>query len=261
METPPNQKFTLINAEHISEPPNPNRVEINHEELQKLADSIKNIGLAQPITVRPVGDRYEVVAGHRRFKACLLAGVINIPCIVRTLTDNEAEQVKAHENLYRQDLNPLEEAIYISRLINKDTSRIGEVATTLGRSVEWVESRLGILDYPEYFWDPIATGVVKLGVAKALAQITDETYRKMFFDQALQHGMALYQAEHLLSQWEHGIFKPAEAIANMPNENPSQEVPKFRTKCAACSLEAEEPNVISVFVHKTCPDTPPATGQ
>jgi len=246
----------IINAEHIVEPPNPNRVEIKNEELQELANSIKTIGLAQPITVRPVGSKFEVVAGHRRFKACLLAGIINIACIVRTLTDDEAEQVKAHENLYRTDLSCTEEAIYLARLINKDPEKIPEVSKIVGRTEAWVKERLEILQYPEYFWPALDSGTISLGVAKSLAQITDEVYRKMFFEQAIRDGMKVWQAEYYKNQWEAGIFKEGSEIMPPPEDAKPGTVPTVRQVCAKCGQVAESPNLTNVFVHVECPPPP-----
>lgn len=250
-EQKPNSQ--IINAQFILEPPNPNRVEIDDEELKTLAQSIKDIGLAQPITVRPIGDKYEIVAGHRRFKACLLANVINIPCIVRILNDSEAEQVKAHENLYRQDLNPLEEAIYISRLINKDPLKIPEVAKTLGRTEAWVNERLDLLSYPEYFWPAIEHGNIALGVAKWLAQITDDVYRKMFFESAVNNGMKVWQAETCYRQFEQGILTPSSIIMPEPTAENPRPTAIFQQECAKCGSLGESANLRTVWIHKECP--------
>lgn len=244
----------IINAEHIIDPPNPNRQEISQEELQWLADSIARDGLINPITVRPVGDKFEVVAGHRRFRACLLANKINIECFVKTLTDEEAESIKANENLYRQDLDPIEEAMALSRLIGTDENKIPQIAKQWGKTEDWVLNRLNILEYPTYFIPAIKNNHIKLGVAKALSQIEEEHYRKMFFDNALRDGMTLWTAEYYLAQWKQGIFKKGEEI--MPPETGAAPttIATIRQPCAKCGRTAEAPNLTNVFVHVTCPE-------
>jgi len=252
-----NQDVKIINAEHITEPPNPNRVEIADDKLKELADSIKQIGLQQPLVVRAVGDKFEIVAGHRRFKACLHVGVINIPCIVRQLTDDEAEQVKAHENLYRSDLSCTEEAIYLARLTEKNPEKIASAARIVGRTEAWVRERLEILQYPEYFWPALDSGTISLGVAKHLSQITDEVYRKMFFEQAVRDGMKVWQAQYYFNQWEAGIFKESSEIMPPPDSAKPGAVATVRQVCAKCGQIAESPNLTNVFVHVECPTQPP----
>jgi ParB family chromosome partitioning protein len=252
-----NQDVKIINAEHIAEPPNPNRVELDDEKIKDLAQSIKSIGLQQPLVVRAVGDKFEIVAGHRRFKACLQVGVINIPCIIRELTDEQAEQVKAHENLYRADLSCTEEAIFLARITEKNPEKIPEAARIVGRTEAWVKERLEILQYPEYFWPALDSGTISLGVAKSLAQITDELYRKMFFEQAIRDGMKVWQAEYYLNQWQAGIFKEGSEILPPPTDAKPNAVATVRQICAKCGQVAESPNLTNVFVHVECPTPPP----
>lgn len=242
-----------INAEHIVDPPNPNRIELSQVELQELAESIKKDGLINPIMVRPVGDKFEVVAGHRRFRACLIAGVINIKCVVRTLTDAEAEDIKAHENLFRQDLDPLEEAIYLGRLIGDDDTQIPVVAARMNKTEQWVTDRLNILTMPDYLRGYIRGGNVGLGVAKWLGAIGDEVYRKIFSDQAANNGMSIRQAEYLYRQWELGLLKDSTTFMPPVGADGQRQEYHFKAPCAKCGDIATDPNVQSVWIHKECP--------
>ena len=249
-------QYKIINAEHIVEPPNPNRFDLEENALKDLAQSIKEVGLLQPITVRVLGDKFEVVAGHRRFRACLLAGVINVPCTVRTLSEDAAEQVKAHENLYRSDLSPLEEPHFLARLIQKRVALIPETAKRLSRSEEWVKSRLEILEYPEYFWPAIENGDLQLGVAKHLAKITDEVYRKMYFESAVNNGMKVWQAETALRQFEAGLLTPSSIIMPDPAAVNPRATSSYKTICEKCRQVGETPNIKTVWIHLECPAEP-----
>ncbi|MEK7140429.1 MAG: ParB/RepB/Spo0J family partition protein [Patescibacteria group bacterium] len=266
---------TEIYADKINEPTDPMRSDMDRDKIDDLANSIKQQGLIQPITVRPVHkdycekefrsdphyaglckagcDRFEVVAGHRRFKACLIAGLVKIPCIVKEMTDVEVFAVRAHENLFRDDINPVDEAIYIGKLIGADDSKIPEMARQLNRSVAWVEDRLNILTYPDYFLPSVRDSKISLGVAKALAAIGDDIYRKMFFNSAVANGMAVWQANYYYSQWQAGVFKEGADILPPDNEVDRPPIATIKVKCVKCGQVAEEPNLQSVFIHISCP--------
>ena len=246
-------KITEIPVQEIIEPTDPMRSDMDQEKINDLAESIKKQGLINPITVRPVGKKYEIVAGHRRFKACLIAGIFVIPCVIREMTDAEVFSMRAHENLFRDDIDPVDEALYIGKLIGEDESKIPDVASSLNRSVQWVRDRLDILTYPDYFLPALKLGKIKLGVAKSLAQITDEIYCKMFFSNALRDGMTNWQADYYLAQWQNGVFKNSAEI------RPASEIPHnvepvvLKEVCEKCGKVAISPNLTTVFIHVECP--------
>jgi len=245
--------ITEIFADKIIEPVDAMRTDFDDEKVFDLSESIKKQGLINPITVRPVADKFEIVAGHRRFKACVMAGIFKIPAVIREMTDDDVFAVRAHENLFREDINPVDEALYIGKLIGDDESKVVSVADQLNRSVNWVEDRLNILNYPDYFFPALKAGQIKLGVAKALAQIGDDVYRKMFFDNAIRDGMTVWQADYFLAQWQNGIYKDSSDIV-IPNENPNNSQPaRIRQQCAKCGQMAESPNLQNVFIHVECP--------
>ena len=229
------------------------RTSIDDDAIKELAASIKNEGLINPITVRPNKDTYEVVAGHRRFLACRLVGLAAIPCVVRDLDNVQALEVMAHENLHRLDVDPVDEAIFIGRMINDLHYEIKDVAEKLGRSIVWVEDRLGILDYSEHMIKLVKEGKLKLGVAKHLAEIHDDLYQKMYVDQAVQYGMSVLQADYLQRQYEMGILIPVEKFAeNVETINSNISV-RVHAMCVKCGKLAEDPNLRNVFIHIECP--------
>lgn len=247
------ENIKSIRSDLISDPANPMRVELDRDKLFELSESIKSQGLINPITVRPVADRYEVVAGHRRFAACKIAGVIEISCVVRDLSDDQVFEIMAAENLERVDVDPVEEAIFISRLLNKQGATVADIARRLNRSTQWVDDRLGILEYPDYMVDYVATGALKLGVAKYLAGIKDDVYQKNFCDSAVKNGMSVLQAKLLLSQWECGVLAPT--VDFMPDNSELVDSERYRARaiCAKCGTLAIEPNLKAVFIHGDCP--------
>ncbi len=255
MEPQKDQVVTLLMADQIIEPLEAMRTEFDRDKLYELAESIKQYGLINPITVRPNSGKYEIVAGQRRFRACGIASVVKIPCVIREMSDDELLSMRAHENLFRDDIDPIDEAIYVGKLVGDDETKIPTVAKSLNRSVQWVEDRLNILTYPDNFVPPLKAGKIKLGVAKALAQIEDEMYRNLFLDQAVRDGMNVWQADYYLAQWQNNVYQDSSEI-QPPSEGERQGVvAKIRQRCEKCGDMAEAPNLQNVFIHVECPET------
>lgn len=137
--------------------------------LEELADSIKSLGLIQPITVRPIGkERYEIVAGERRWRACQLAGLKTVPCIIYQYNDEEAARAATIENLQRQDLNPVEEAKAYQRLIDEFHYTHEKIAETLGKSRTKVSNSLRLLTLDHRVQKLLMEGVLSEGHGKVL---------------------------------------------------------------------------------------------
>lgn len=204
-----------IFTDRIDDPGNPMRSELDREGLFELASNIKQNGLINPPTVRPVGDRFEMVAGHRRLAACKIAGIIKIPCVVRELTDAEVFAIKAAENLERTDIDPVDEANFIAQYILQTKLGVPEVAKSLRRSVGYVESRLAIGQMPEYMKAHIKQGGLKLGAALALFEITDDAMRHLWVDMAVRDGISVAQAEYWVQGWKMNQL-PGGTISEVP---------------------------------------------
>jgi len=206
-----------IFIDQIDDPEHAMRTELDRNELFELADNIKVNGLINPITVRPKNGRYEVVAGHRRFSACKIAGKIKIQCVVRELDDAQTFAVMAAENLERADVDPVDEAIFISQYIEQTHQSVPEVAKALRRSISYVETRLAVGEMPDYMQTHIKTGAMKLGAALALVQITDDNMRRVWCDMAVRDGISVAQAEY----WLHG-WKVNQLPGGVLDENPPE---------------------------------------
>lgn len=226
-----------IFADMIDDPEHAMRSELNRDELFELADNIKQNGLINPITVRPKNNRFEVVAGHRRFAACKIAGKIRIPCVVRELTDNEAFAVMAAENLERQDVDPVDEAIFIQRYIEQTGQSVPEVAKTLRRSVAYVESRLTVGKMPDYMQAYLKAGTLKLGVALALFEIDNWVIRKSWTERAVEQGISVQTA-----QWQLHDYKTNKSMYDgvVDAAVPGTEAPAPKPIMFRCAIDGKE---------------------
>jgi len=225
-----------IMSDNITDPEFAMRGKLDRATLFELADNIKQNGLINPITVRPLASGYEVVAGHRRFAALKINGTIKIPCVVRELTDKEVFAVMAAENLEREDVDAVDEANFISRYIDMTKLSVQEVAKQLRRSLSYVETRLAVGQMPDYMKQYIKTGELKLGSALYLMQITDDPIRKVWTDMAVRDGISVRQAEYWLHGWKMQQLPGAEQTATPPGDfEPSASAPvQFR-----CSIDGE----------------------
>lgn len=210
-----------ISSDLIDDPKDAMRSALDRDALFDLAENIKQNGLINPITVRPIGNRFEVVAGHRRLSACKIAGKIKIPCVVRDLDDQKAFEVMAAENLERQDVDPVDEATFIANFIANTGKTIAEVAKAVRRSEAWVQSRLEVGAMPDYMKEYIKIGSLKLGVALALVQIDDDNTRRVWVDLAVRDGASVAQAEYWLYDYQRNKLPGG----TMSDEPPTDFVP------------------------------------
>ena len=209
------EEIREIFTDQIDDPKDAMRTDLDRDGLFDLANNIKANGLINPITVRPVGDRYEVVAGHRRLSACKIAGKIKISCVVRELDDKQTFEVMAAENLERADVDPVDEAIFITNYMDKTGKTVQEVATSLKRSVAYVQSRLEVGRMPEYMQHFLKCGELKLGVALVLAKIDNESTRELWTGIAVRDGASIAQAEYWLYDYNRQKL-PGGILSDLP---------------------------------------------
>ena len=144
------------------------RREMDPEALQELADSIKSQGIIQPLIVRSIGDKYEIIAGERRWRAAKLAGLSEVPVIIRSIPDEAAIAIALIENIQRENLNPIEEAFALARLIEEFGMTHQQVAEAVGKSRTSVTNLLRLLALPEEIKNMLEAGLLEMGHARTL---------------------------------------------------------------------------------------------
>ena len=167
-----NKSTTYLQISEIEPNRNQPRREFDEEALSELAESIAQHGVLQPILVRPVGtDFYQIVAGERRWRASRMAGLREVPVVIRELTDNEVMEIALIENLQREDLSPVEEAKGYKALMDTYSMTQDDVAKSVGKSRSSVSNSLRILSLPETVIELIEKGNLSQGHAKALLSL------------------------------------------------------------------------------------------
>jgi ParB family chromosome partitioning protein len=175
------------------------RTRMNPEALSELADSIRAQGVMQPILVRPVGaDRYEIIAGERRFRAAQMAGLTEVPVLVKPVPDTAALAMALIENIQREDLNPLEEAQGVQRLIREFDFTHEQAAGAIGRSRSATSNLLRLLNLAKPVQDLLMDGHLDMGHARALLGV-DSAHQIQFANRIVAKGLSVREAETLVA--------------------------------------------------------------
>lgn len=181
--------YKEINLDVIDRPEEGARLEISEGELAELAESIIEQGLLQPLVVSPRGERFEIVAGDRRFLAVVKLGWERIPCAVRKTTKAEAVILRAVENLQRVDLTPVEEARIYRGLHKREGMSFAQIGKRVAKSAGAVERRIHMLEMPENFQRALHLKQIGMTVAEVLVDTPDQARRDYFLEMAIEHGI------------------------------------------------------------------------
>lgn len=173
------------------------RMNIRSEELEELAASIRAQGVIQPVVVRKVGDGYELIAGERRWRAAQLAGLHEIPALIRDLPDQAVAAMSLIENIQREDLNPIEEALALARLIEEFGLTHQQTADAVGRSRAAVSNLLRLRDLGEVARELLETRRIEMGHARALLPLSVGEQASVAREIAAR-GLSVRQTEQLI---------------------------------------------------------------
>ena len=187
----------MVKLSEIKPNRNQPRKNFDEEALAELADSIRQNGVLQPILLRKKGNGYEIVAGERRYQASKLAGLEEIPAIVRDISDDDVFKLALIENLQRSDLDPIEEAQGFKTLIDKTGMTQGELGKALSKSRPAIANALRLLDLPQEVQDMMAQRLLTAGHARAILAVSNEEGRIRLAKKVVEDGLTVRQTENL----------------------------------------------------------------
>lgn len=186
-----------IEISKITRNPNQPRKNFDETALQELADSIRQNGVLQPILVRKIGGKYQIVAGERRYQASKLAGLKEIPAVVRDIDDKEVFQLALIENLQRSDLSPMEEAKGYRQLIDSQRLTQEGLAKILSKSRSAIANTLRLMDLPTVVQEMIEQGLLTAGHARAILAVPTEEGRVELAQKVVKDNLTVRQTENL----------------------------------------------------------------
>jgi ParB family chromosome partitioning protein len=199
------------------------RVDMRQDTLQDLANSIKSQGVVQPIVARPLrksgnSQKYEIIAGERRWRAAQMAGLADIPAVIRDVPDDAAIAMALIENIQRENLNPLEEARALDRLIREFGITHQESADAVGRSRASVSNLLRLLDLSDKVKSMLEMRQIEMGHARALLGISDKTQQFDAARQVVKSGLSVRETEQLVRRVQsNGGSNSARPAKSAPN--------------------------------------------
>lgn len=189
----------LVNINFVQPNPNQPRKNFDEERLNELAESIKNYGVIEPLVVRKVGPvHYEIIAGERRLRASRIAGLTEVPVIVKEYNDDERKIITLLENVQREDLNSVEKAFGYKALIDEYNMTQDEVAEKVGKSRSAIANTLRILSLDPKLLDMIKDGVLTEGHARALLSIEDDAIRDKIVKEVVEKKLSVRKIEDMV---------------------------------------------------------------
>ena len=197
------------------------RGDIDDARLHDLAQSIRANGIIQPIVVRTVGDRFQIIAGERRWRAAKVAGLLRVPVIVRDVAPgNERSllEVALIENIQRQDLNPIDEALAYRRLADDFQLKQEDIASAVGKDRATVANFLRLLKLPDEVRSEVASGRLSMGHARSLLSLTDEADQRRIARDVIAKSLSVRETESLVKKVVEAGKPPREAAEPKPTD-------------------------------------------
>ena len=191
-----------INLDEIRSNPYQPRKTFNEESLKELSESIKEHGIVQPIIVKKSIKGYELIAGERRTKASRLAGLKTIPAIIKDFDDNQMMEIALVENIQREDLNPIDEAMAYDNIIKLSKMTQEEFAKKFGKSRSHVTNMLGLLKLPDKTKKLIESGKISMGHARCLSKLSDVEKIYELSDKIVNEKISVRELENLINDSE-----------------------------------------------------------
>ena len=207
-----NDNVVSLKINSIEPNKNQPRKQFDKEKLEALTESIKEHGLIQPIIVVKNNDMYKIVAGERRWRAAKKAGLTEIPVVIRSYTDSEIAQIALIENLQREDLNPIEEAIGYQTLINDFNMTQEAVSSRIGKSRSAIANSIRLLSLDPPIQAKLISGEISSGHARALLSIENTDIRMIVLENILSKGLNVRQTESLAKQLQNAKSEKSKPV-------------------------------------------------
>ena len=198
----PKDEITMVELSELRSNPYQPRKIFDEQALEELANSIKEHGVFQPIIVKKSFKGYEIIAGERRVKASLMAGLTQIPAIVRDFNDTQMMEIALLENLQRENLTAIEEATAYKKLQETLELTQEELAKRLGKSRSHITNMLGLLTLPTTIQEDVSTKKITMGHARVISKLDDSNQQQELVEKVINEGISVRQLEELAKETE-----------------------------------------------------------
>jgi ParB/RepB/Spo0J family partition protein len=248
------KKVEEISIDLLDAPTRDMRQVMSREKLEDLAASIARYGVLEPILVRQDGGRYEIKAGNRRFEAAKMAGKVTIPAIVLDGPVGEDDAITLEENVLREDVDPVSIARYIQLIMKERGYTAIMCAEKFGKSREWVNYHLRLIDLPANVKQAVEGGVIAVQSALLLGEIGDEKYRDWMLEQAVVTGATIRVVRNWILGWKNDETLRAKIQAGDYVVPPAIPPMPMMGECWLCGERYQSETMISLRVDTGCWD-------
>ena len=176
------------------------RLSFDEQGLNELAASIKQHGIIQPLVLRKIGDKYEIIAGERRYKASYIAGLTEVPAVIINLNDNESAEVAIVENIQRKDLSPIEEAKSYKKLLDRGYLTQDQLASRMGKAQATISNKLRLLNLDDEVQNALLNNKISERHARSILRLEDKNLQKEVLDEILQKRLNVRDTEELINE-------------------------------------------------------------
>lgn len=194
-----------VDLRNIQPNPNQPRKDFDEDSLKELAESIRQQGIIQPIIVEKVFDSYTIIAGERRFRAAKMAGLSEVPVIVRSFSEEEKLEIALIENVQREDLNPIEEAYAYKELMERNNLSQESLAQKIGKKRSTVANAVRLLKLPEDMQESIVSGELSAGHARAILSLVNPADQRILYNRIVMDALSVREAERQAAGFNRGI--------------------------------------------------------
>ena len=180
------------------------KIKFQEKNINELAESIREHGVIQPIVVRKISDKYEIIAGERRFRAAKMAGINKVPVIIKSLNEMQRIQMSLIENIQRENLNPIEEASAYQYLMQRSDMTQEQVAEKVGKSRSAIANSVRLLSLSDAIKDDLISGQISAGHARAILSLVNPSDQKLLRDKIIERDLSVREAEKLADEYNKG---------------------------------------------------------
>ncbi len=203
------------------------RLSFDEQGLNELAESIRQHGIIQPLVLRKIGDKYEIIAGERRYKASYIAGLTKVPAVIIDLNDNESAEVAIVENIQRKDLSPIEEAKSYKKLLDRGYLTQDQLASRMGKNQSTVSNKLRLLNLDEKVQDALLNNKISERHARSLLKLDNKEEQKEVLDEIIEKRLNVRDTEDLINRKLNGEEEIIRISSFSQKEIPSFEFPNY----------------------------------
>ncbi len=248
----PDIEYKVISLDLIDDPERPMRTDLTPETVADLVMSIKQMGIIEPLIVFPKGDRYEVIAGHRRRYAAELAQLVEAPCHVHKVSPEQIEMMKIHENMYRAAVRPGDEMMHFKYILTRLKISPTKLAQLIGKSDGYVSERLAIANYEPELREALDNNKINFSVAKELAKIGDRNKTIEYLRYAIQNGLTQAGAKQWVSDYKLSLETPKKVAVTTYDPTTQTVLQKIFYPCIRCNSKHEIQDVVPVYICNPC---------